>query len=111
MTPWEFAVKKPITTLMIFLAVLLIGGVSLIGIRVDLLPEYEPPIILAITTWQGAAASDVEQEVTKEVEDRMATIQGLDKLTSTSSDGVSAVVLRFKWGKIWMRGWAMLATR
>lgn len=99
MTPWEFAVKKPITTLMIFLAVLLIGGVSLIGIRVDLLPEYEPPIILAITTWQGAAASDVEQEVTKEVEDRMATIQGLDKLTSTSSDGVSAVVLRFKWGE------------
>lgn len=99
MNLWEIAVKRPIATLMVFIAILLLGIVSFIGIRVDLLPEFEPPVILAITTWEGAAASDVEQEVTEEVEDRMATIQGLDELTSTSSDGVSAVVLRFKWGE------------
>jgi len=96
---WEIAVQRPIATLMVFVAVILLGAVSFIGIKVDLLPEFEPPVILAITTWEGAAASDIEQEITEEVEDRMATIQGLDEITSTSSDGASAVVLRFKWGE------------
>ncbi|MBC7323390.1 MAG: efflux RND transporter permease subunit, partial [Acetomicrobium sp.] len=99
MNLWEIAVKRPTAILMFFIAVLLLGVVSFIGIRVDLLPQFEPPVILAITTWEGAAASDVEQEITEEVEDRMATIQGLDEITSTSSDGASAVVLRFEWGE------------
>ncbi|WP_286976986.1 efflux RND transporter permease subunit [Acetomicrobium sp. UBA5826] len=99
MNLWEIAVKRPTATLMFFIAVILLGVVSFIGIRVDLLPQFEQPVILAITTWEGAAASDVEQEITEEVEDRMATIQGLDEITSTSSDGASAVVLRFEWGE------------
>jgi len=93
----EFSVKKPITTLMMFVAVLLLGTVTIFGTKVDLLPEFEAPVILVLTTWPGATASDVEQEVTEEVEDRMATIQGIDEMTSTSSDGASAVVLRFEW--------------
>lgn len=95
----EFSVKKPITTLMVFVAVLLLGTVTFFGTKVDLLPEFEAPVILVLTTWPGATASDVEQEVTEEVEDRMATIQGIDEITSTSSDGASAVVLRFDWGE------------
>jgi HAE1 family hydrophobic/amphiphilic exporter-1 len=93
----EFSVKKPITTLMMFVAVLILGAVTFFGTKVDLLPEFEAPVILVLTTWPGATASDVEQEVTEEVEDQMATIQGIDEMTSTSSDGASEVVLRFEW--------------
>lgn len=99
MNLWDIAVKRPIATLMAFVAILLLGVVAFIGIKVDLLPEFEPPIILAITTWKGAAASDIEQEVTEEVEDRMATLQGIKEINSTSSDDASAVVLRFEWGE------------
>ena len=99
MNLWDIAVKRPIATLMAFVAILLLGAVAFIGIKVDLLPEFEPPIILAITTWKGAAASDIEQEVTEEVEDRMATLQGIKEINSTSSDEASAVVLRFEWGE------------
>ena len=99
MNLWDIAVKRPIATLMVFVAILLLGAVAFIGIKVDLLPQFEPPIILAITTWKGAAASDIEQEVTEEVEDRMATLQGIKEITSTSSDDASAVVLRFEWGE------------
>ncbi len=93
----ELAVRRPVATLMAFVAVLLIGAVSFIGLKVDLLPEIEPPVIMVITTWSGASASDIEQEVTEEVEDRLATIQGIDELTSISADGASVAVLRFKW--------------
>jgi len=93
----ELAVRRPVATLMAFVAVLLIGAVSFIGLKVDLLPEFEPPVIMVITTWEGASASDIEQEVTEEVEDRLATIQGIDELTSVSADGASVAVLRFKW--------------
>jgi HAE1 family hydrophobic/amphiphilic exporter-1 len=93
----ELGVRRPVATLMAFVAVLLIGAVSFIGLKVDLLPEFEPPVIMVITTWSGASASDIEQEVTEEVEDRLATIQGIDELTSISADGASVVVLRFEW--------------
>jgi len=95
----ELGVRRPVATLMAFVAVLLIGAVSFIGLKIDLLPEFEPPVIMVITTWSGASASDIEQEVTEEVEDRLATIQGIDELTSVSADGASVVVLRFKWGE------------
>ena len=93
-----FAVRKPVTALMFFLAVVLLGSVSFYGTRIDLLPDFEAPVIMVLTTWPGAAASDVEQEVTDLVERRMSTIEGLDEMTSTSSDGASAVILRFDWG-------------
>ena len=94
----EFSVRQPMATLMIFLAVLILGGFSLRLLPVDLFPEVEPPIITLLTSWPGASASDVESEVTQVIEDWVNGTNNLDTLTSKSLDNLSVVSCRFDWG-------------
>lgn len=94
----EFSVRQPMATLMVFLAVLILGGFSLRLLPVDLYPEVEPPIITLLTTWPGASASDVESEVTQVIEDWVNGTNNLDTLTSKSLDNLSVVSCRFDWG-------------
>ncbi len=99
MTLPEFSVKRRITTLMVFLAVLLLGGLVFTTLKVDLLPEIEPPVINILTTWPGASASDVEQRVSKIVENQVSIIEGVDTIFSKSQDNLSVVSVKFKWGE------------
>jgi len=94
----EFGVRFPITNLMIFLAILILGLVSLSKLPLDLMPEIEPPVISVITGYEGASAEDVENKVTEIIENNLATVSNLDKLTSRSLEGFSVVSCRFKWG-------------
>jgi HAE1 family hydrophobic/amphiphilic exporter-1 len=94
----EFGVKYPVANLMIFFAVLVWGLVSLFRLPLDLMPEIEPPSISVITVYEGAAAEDVESKVTEVVENNLATVSNLNKLTSRSMEGISVVSCRFKWG-------------
>ncbi|MCS7234230.1 MAG: efflux RND transporter permease subunit [Synergistetes bacterium] len=95
----RFSVNRPVTVLMIFFGVLVLGIFSLIHLRIDLLPEIEQPVINVMTTWSGASAADVESEITKVMEDYLSTISGLDELQSRSLDGISIVTCIFKWGR------------
>jgi len=94
----EFGVRFPTTNLMIFFAVLVWGVVSLSKLPIDLLPEIEPPSISVITVYDGAPAEDVESKVTEVIENNLATVSNLDKLTSRSSENISVVTCRFNWG-------------
>ncbi|MFO7964808.1 MAG: efflux RND transporter permease subunit [Desulfobacterales bacterium] len=94
----EFSVKQPIATIMLFLAIALIGLFSLDRLSVDLYPEVEPPFISIITTWPGASASDVETEVTEEIESWANMLNDLDTLYSRSMDNLSIVSCRFDFG-------------
>lgn len=94
----EFGVKFPVTNIMIFLSVLVLGMVSLRKLPIDLMPEIEPPSISVITVYEGANAEDVEAKVTQVIENNLAIVSNLDKLTSRSLEGVSTVSCRFKWG-------------
>lgn len=94
----EFGVKYPVTNLMIFIAVLVLGAISLSRLPIDLMPEIEPPAISVVTVYEGAGAEDVETKVTEIVENNLATISNLDKLTSRSMEGLSVVTCRFEWG-------------
>src|SRR3989338_3998404 len=94
----EFGVRFPVTNAMIFLTVLVLGLVSLNKLPIDLMPEIEPPNISVITVYEGANAEDVETKVTEVVENNLAIISNLDKLTSRSLEGLSVVSCRFKWG-------------
>ena len=94
----EFGVRFPVTNAMIFLTVLVLGLVSLNKLPIDLMPEIEPPAISVITVYEGANAEDVETKVTEVVENNLAIISNLDKLTSRSLEGLSVVSCRFKWG-------------
>jgi HAE1 family hydrophobic/amphiphilic exporter-1 len=94
----EFSVKQPVATLMLFLAVIILGAISLTRLPIDMLPDVEMPAISVLTTWPGASASDVETEVTKRIEDQLTMVNNLDTLTSKSLDNVSVVTCKFEWG-------------
>lgn len=94
----EFSVKQPVATLMIFMAVIIVGSVSLSRLNIDMFPEIEPPVVSILTTWPGASASDVETEVTQVIENRVNAVNNLDTLTSKSLDNLSVVVCKFDWG-------------
>ena len=94
----ELAVKRPYTVMMIFLAIALMGAISLVKLNIDLLPEIEPPAISVLVPYPGATASDVESDVTKYLEDKLTTVDNLDDLISLSKDNLSMVTCKFKWG-------------
>ncbi|WP_448382835.1 efflux RND transporter permease subunit [Desulfosoma sp.] len=94
----EFAVRQPVATLMMLLAGLLLGLMSLLRLSIDMFPDISPPVVTILTTWPGASASDVETEVTKIIEDQVNAVSNLDSLTSKSLDNLSVVVCRFNWG-------------
>lgn len=97
MSIYKSAVNKPITTLMIFTAVIVMGIYSLVQIPVDLYPELEPPYISIMTTYPGANASDIETNITKPIEDAMNSVDKLKEVTSVSYDNLSLVTLEFEW--------------
>jgi hydrophobe/amphiphile efflux-1 (HAE1) family protein len=94
----EFGVKKPVTNLMIFLALIIVSLYSMSRLGVDMMPTIESPAISVITSYPGASPEDVEIKVTEPLENQLAITPGLDKITSISSEGISTVTLMFKWG-------------
>ncbi len=94
----EFGVKRPVATIMLFSALILISAVAIFKLKIDLFPDIEPPVISVLTYWPGASASDVEKNVTKYLEDQLVTVNNLDELTSKSIDNLSLVQCKFEWG-------------
>ncbi|MFA4967130.1 MAG: efflux RND transporter permease subunit [Candidatus Margulisiibacteriota bacterium] len=91
-------VKRPLFTLSIFCVVLLIGLYSLGRLPLDFLPNIEIPSLTIITSYPGASAEDIETTITKVIEDGVATVPNVDKITSDSMENLSTVTLSFKWG-------------
>ena len=94
----ELGVKRPIFTLMIFVAILVMGLVSLFRLPVDLFPEIEIPSVTVITQWPGASVEDVEGRVTRTIENQLSIVNNLDEVTSLTREGVSAITCMFLWG-------------
>ena len=89
----EFGVKKPVTNLMIFLAIIILALYSLSRLGIDMMPEIEPPSITVISAYPGAGSEDVETNVTEELENQLGTTPGLEKITSSSSEGSSIITV------------------
>lgn len=94
----RFTVNKPVTTVMIFLALLLFGLFSYRTLPKDLLPEIELPALTVITIYPGASAGDVEIQVTNPLESVLAGTENLKRISSSSSENVSFIFLEFDWG-------------
>jgi len=94
----EIAVRRPVTTVMVFAAITLLGCVAFFKLNLDLLPDIEPPAVSVITPYPGASATDVESEVTKYIEDQLSTTPDLDRLESKSKDNIAIVTCVFNWG-------------
>jgi len=94
----EISVRRPVTTVMVFAAITLLGCVAFFRLNLDLLPDIEPPAVSVITPYPGASATDVESEVTKYLEDQLSTTPNLDRLESKSKDNIAIVNCIFNWG-------------
>jgi HAE1 family hydrophobic/amphiphilic exporter-1 len=94
----DIAIKRPVTIWMFVLAVMLFGMVSLSRLSVDLLPELSYPTLTIRTDYEGAAPAEVEQLVSKAIEESVGTIKNVRQVTSISKASQSDVVLEFDWG-------------
>jgi HAE1 family hydrophobic/amphiphilic exporter-1 len=83
---------------MIFLAVMILGLYSSTKLPIDLYPEMELPAISIMTTYPGANAEDIEENITKIIEDGVNMVENVKTLTSSSRDNVSVVSIEFEWG-------------
>ncbi len=93
----EIGVKQPVATAMVFLAILIIGLVSLNLLPLDLMPDFEQPAITVVTPWPGTSTEDVETKVTRIIENDLSIVNNLDEITSTTREGLSSVTCRFDW--------------
>ena len=94
----RLSVKKPMTVFVAVVLVLILGVMSFINMTTDLLPNMDLPYAIAYTTYIGASPEQVEQSVTKTLEQALATTSGVKNITSVSQENVSIVVLEFEEG-------------
>ncbi len=94
----SIAVDRPIGTLMIAFAVVVIGVVSFSRLAVDLLPSMDAPQLTIVTTYPGVAPEEIETLLTRPIEQVVSTVEGVDELSAQSTEGLSRVRLRFNWG-------------
>ena len=92
----KFSVKKPFTVFVAVIAVLVLGVVSFTKMTPDLLPNMDFPYVMIMTTYPGASPEKVESEVTKPMEQAMATLDHIHEVSSTSSENYSMVMLEFE---------------
>ena len=92
----EFSVKKPFTIFVAVIAILVLGVVSYTKMTPDLLPNMDFPYVMIMTVYPGANPEQVEQEITRPMEQFMATLEHIKEITSTSSENSSMVLLEFE---------------
>jgi hydrophobic/amphiphilic exporter-1 (mainly G- bacteria), HAE1 family len=92
----DISIKQPVFITMVIALIMVLGAVSYTRLGVDLMPDVTLPIVSIATPYPGVGPEEVEQQVTKPIEDVLSSINGLDKISSTSSEGVSVVVAQFK---------------
>jgi HAE1 family hydrophobic/amphiphilic exporter-1 len=94
----ELSIRRPIAVLMFFLAVVLIGYISLTNLSIDLLPDLSYPKLTIITTYQGASPEEIESFVTAPLEESASAVSGIRNIHSISRESISILTLEFAWG-------------
>ena len=94
----EFSVKRPVFIGMCASIVVILGGVALKSLPVDLMPEITYPAISINTTYEDASPEEVEQLISRPIEETVSAVSGVDTVSSSSSEGTSSVVIEFTWG-------------
>lgn len=98
MSLYSSAVKRPVTTILVFVAVCIIGMFSLQKLPIDLYPDIDTNTIMVMTTYQGASAQDIEQNLTRPLENTLNSVQHLKHITSKSRENISIITLEFEYG-------------
>ncbi len=93
------AIRRPVFTTMLMLGLVVLGLFTFRTLPVDLFPDVSIPVVTVQTTYPGASAETVEREVTRRMEEAFNPVQGVDRITSISLEGVSQVIVEFDLGR------------
>ncbi len=94
----RFSVHRPVFVSMLTLIVLILGVVSLVRIPVDLMPDITFPTLTVATSYENASPAEIEELITRPIEEAMSAVPGVEEITSTSTEGQSRVRITFTWG-------------
>lgn len=98
-SPWVFLIRKSKLTILIILALLIFGAATIKNMPRELNPEVKVPYAAVVTTFPGASPLDIEQQITKEIENEITDLNGIKKIDSSSSLGFSSVFVEFEAGE------------
>ena len=98
MSLYASAVKRPVMTTLCFVAVAIMGLFSLHKLPIDLYPDIDTNTIMVLTSYAGASAQDIEQNVTRPLENTLNSVQHLKHITSKSRENISVITLEFEFG-------------
>ncbi|MBD8067454.1 efflux RND transporter permease subunit [Bacillus sp. PS06] len=93
----NFAIRRPVFTLVSMFLVIILGLVSLLNIPLKLIPEINPPIGVVVVSYPGASPTEVVEKVTKPIEESLSTLPGLKTMSSTSQENSSLTLMQFSW--------------
>ncbi len=96
MSLFTFFVRRPVFTTMLVLAFVVLGIFGYLRLSVDLMPDVDFPFVIITTVYPGAGPEEIESQITKRIEDAVSTIANIDLMESTSREGISFVIMRFK---------------
>lgn len=94
----KFVLKRPITAILSIVCLLVFGYQSLTGMSMELTPDMDMSMMILFTSYSGASPDDVNELITKPLEDAVSTLSGLDSISSTSSEGSSMIMLEYEYG-------------
>ena len=94
----RIAIARPVTMFMISAIIILLGGISVTRLPVDLLPDVTYPTVSVIVRYPGVGPQEIEQLITRPIEQTVSAVAGLEQLNSSSNEGSSRVSLSFAWG-------------
>nr|WP_307774512.1 efflux RND transporter permease subunit [uncultured Cetobacterium sp.] len=92
------AIRRPVTTVMLMVSMVFLGIVSMLSMKSELLPNMNIPMVVVSTTWNGAVPEDVNSQITKKIEDALSGVDGIKKITSSSSYERSMINIEFDYG-------------
>ena len=98
MTLSEYSVNKPVTVLLVFIALIGLGIYCTTQLPVDMYPDMKLPYMLVHTDYKNAGPEEVEQSLTRVLESVLSGVTGLKKMQSQSSSGLSLVFMEFNYG-------------
>ncbi|MBO5979874.1 MAG: efflux RND transporter permease subunit [Bacteroidales bacterium] len=95
MSIYRKAVNNPVTTALVFIAMMIFGVFSLINLSLDRFPKFDANVVMVMSSYSGASAQDIETNLTKVLENSLNGVSDLKNITSTSKENVSLITLEF----------------
>ena len=98
MTLSEHSIKRPITVIVLFLVIAILGILGYFGLQAELMPKFTPPSMNVQVVYPGASPTEVENSLTRKLEDALSSLQGIESMRSFSFEGMSMVFVSFTYG-------------